>query len=256
MTAHKCRRFEGKLAVVTASTAGIGLAIATRLASEGADVVVSSRKEDAVRKTETELQAKGLSVKGVVCHVDKKGDRERLLQTAVQWKGKKIDVLVSNAASSTSFGTTLDTPEKSWDKMFQTNVKAAFLLVQEALPVLPPGSSVLLVASYLGFQPEAPIGVYGITKTALFGLTKALALELGPSGVRVNCLAPGVVKTNFSRLLWEDESANEAASSRTALKRVGEPDEMGGPAAFLLSEDASYVTGETVVAAGGMQSRL
>eukprot|EP00386_Alphamonas_edax_P009244 GDKI01030429.1.p1 GENE.GDKI01030429.1~~GDKI01030429.1.p1 ORF type:complete len:280 (-),score=77.88 GDKI01030429.1:22-861(-) len=252
----KCKRFEGKVCVVTASTAGIGLAIARRLLQEGGDVVISSRRQGNVDDVLMDLKSEGYdNVRGIACHVSNPKDRHRLLEFTLEWRGR-VDVLVSNAAASTSFGSTLDTSEDGWNKMFDTNVKAAFLLAREFAPKIPPNGCILFVSSYLAFQPEQPIGVYGITKTALLGLTKALAAELGSSGIRVNCLAPGVVKTNFSRLLWESEAANAEMTKRTQLGRLAETEEMAGPAAFLCSEDASYVTGETLVAAGGMQSRL
>jgi len=118
------------------------------------------------------------------------------------------------------------------------------------------GSSILFVSSVGGYNPRPPLGLYGVSKTTLIGLTKALAVELGPKGIRVNCLAPGTIKTRFSSVLWQSKESEAFSSSQTFLGRVGESDEMAGCAAFLVSDDASYVTGETLLATGGMQARL
>ncbi|CEL94503.1 unnamed protein product [Vitrella brassicaformis CCMP3155] len=254
-SACNCSRFRRKLAIVTASTAGIGYVIARRLAQEGADVVISSRKAKNVDEAVVALQREGLSVRGVACHVAKREDRQRLVQAAVEWKGR-IDVLVSNAAASTAMGSVLDTDETAYDKMMETNLKSSFFLIQDAVPHLADGASILFVSSYLAFQPADPIAIYGVTKTALLGLTKALAHQLGERGIRVNCIAPGVVKTRFSSALWEEDSTADISIQRTFLKRLAEADDIAGPAAFLCSCDAAYVTGECLVVAGGMQSRL
>eukprot|EP00922_Rhytidocystis_sp_ex-Travisia-forbesii_P001547 GHVS01002152.1.p1 GENE.GHVS01002152.1~~GHVS01002152.1.p1 ORF type:complete len:290 (-),score=53.00 GHVS01002152.1:697-1566(-) len=281
---YPCRRYEGQLCVVTAGTAGIGLAIAKRLALEGGHVLLSSRKHENVQTAVTHIETEGrryhneVSVKGIVCHVGNGQDRKKLLDEAIRWKQEirrrgseinrheqkeeTVDVLVCNAAVSPYVGESLETPERSVDKLFETNVKASFLLVQLFHPYLQTlTGSVLLVSSYLAFNPMAPIGFYGVTKTALAGLTKMLSNELSapPRGIRVNCLAPGVVKTNFSRAMWETDDGTNTGGIRdlVVMKRFAEADEMSGVAAFLCShQDASYVTGEVVVASGGMPSRL
>lgn len=251
-----CQRFKNKVAVVTAATAGIGLAIAYRLAQEGASVVISSRKQKNVDEVVQFLSLKGFDVIGVQCHVDKDEDRANLVKTVKELKGR-VDVLVSNAASSTHMGSILDVKDSDWDKMFRTNVRAGLLLSQAFVPLMPSGSSILFVSSIAGFTPEFPISTYGVTKTALFGLTKALAKELSrEKNIRVNCLAPGVIKTSFSKTLWESESAHEMSTSSVFMQRIGVPHEMAGPAAFLCSEDASFITGEIIIAAGGVNARI
>lgn len=261
-------RFKDKLAVITGSTAGIGFAIAHRIAREGATVVISSRKDSNVKEAVSFLRNEGLKVHGLQCHVGLSDDREQLLNTAVRFDPKgegRVDVLISNVASSTFMGPTMDTTETAFTKMVQNNVLAGFLLIKQAVSqdLMGKNSSVLFVTSYLAFNPSPPIGVYGITKTALLGLTKALATELGPSGIRVNAIAPGVVKTEFSRPLWEGVESNQNPGNpqyqllqQVPLGRFADAEEIAGPAAFLCSNDASYVTGETLVIAGGMQSRL
>uniref|UniRef100_A0AAA9S8L4 Dehydrogenase/reductase 4 n=1 Tax=Bos taurus TaxID=9913 RepID=A0AAA9S8L4_BOVIN len=221
---------ENKVALVTASTDGIGFAIARRLAQDGAHVVVSSRKQQNVDRAVATLKGEGLSVTGTVCHVGKAEDRERLVATAVKLHGG-VDILISNAAVSPFFGSLMDVPEEVWDKILDVNVKATALLTKS-------------------------LGPYNVSKTALLGLTKNLALELAESNVRVNCLAPGLIRTSFSRVLWEDPARQESIKATFQIKRIGKPEECAGIVSFLCSEDASYITGETVVVAGGSLSHL
>ncbi|KAG9486944.1 hypothetical protein GDO78_007027 [Eleutherodactylus coqui] len=210
------RKLEGKVALVTASTDGIGLAIARRLAQDGAKVLVSSRKQQNVDKTVQELKMEGLDVEGTVCHVGKNEDRVKLVNTAVQKFGG-VDILVSNAAVNPFFGNVLDSTEEVWEKR---------------------------------------LGPYCVSKTALLGLTKVLAPELRSLNIRVNCLAPGLIRTRFSSVMWENESALDQAKLNLGISRIGEPEECAGAVSFLCSPDASYITGETLVVAGGGQSHL
>lgn len=219
--------------------------------------MISSRKEQNVEKAVKQLKDLGLQVHGIKCHVGNADDRNRLYEEAVKQFGG-IDILVSNAAVNPEAGQVLDCSEQAWDKIFDINVKCSFLLAKEVLPHLKKrgGGSIVFVSSIAGFQPFSLLGAYSVSKTALFGLTKAASQDLAQDNIRVNCLAPGVVKTRFSSALHETDEAQEAAVSMIPMKRLAEPDEMGGVVAFLVSDDASYITGETVVAAGGMASRL
>uniref|UniRef100_A0A5F9DQK9 Dehydrogenase/reductase (SDR family) member 4 n=1 Tax=Oryctolagus cuniculus TaxID=9986 RepID=A0A5F9DQK9_RABIT len=212
-----------KVAIVTASTDGIGLAIARRLAQDGAQVVISSRKQQNVDRAVAALQAEGLSVTGTVCHVGKAEDRERLVATI-------LDI----------------------------NVKAMALMTKAVVPEMEKrgGGSVVIVASIAAFNPFSGLGPYNVSKTALVGLTKNLALELAAQNIRVNCLAPGLIKTSFSKALWEDKAQEENIIQKLRIRRLGKPEECAGIVSFLCSEDASYITGETVVVAGGAPSRL
>ncbi|XP_026480566.1 dehydrogenase/reductase SDR family member 4-like [Ctenocephalides felis] len=252
-----CNRLTGKVAVVTASTDGIGFAIAKRLGVEGAKVVVSSRKSKNVESAVSTLLKEGLDAHGVVCHVSKAEDRKALYDQAVQKYGG-IDILVSNAAVNPTVGHVLQCDEQSWDKIFDVNVKSSFLLAKEVLPYLRKrgGGSIVFVSSIAGLQPFPILGAYSVSKTALFGLTKAASHDLASENIRVNCIAPGIVKTKFSSALHESETAKEAALMNVPMRRLADPSEMSGVVAFLVSDDASYITGETLVAAGGMPSRL
>ncbi|GMH42744.1 hypothetical protein BSKO_10663 [Bryopsis sp. KO-2023] len=252
------KRFEGRVVVVTASTAGIGLGIVQRFAREGAKVILSSRKQRNVDETIDALRKQGLDVHGCVCHVSEKDHRRRLLEMAAGFKGK-IDVLVSNAAINPVAASILDMPEWALDKLWDVNVKSTIMLVKELAPYFSSDASVVLLSSYEGFNPGGGgniLGMYGVTKTALLGLTKALARELGPKGVRVNCVAPGIIPTKLSTALVESEELREAILKATVLKRLGTVDEIAGVVAFLCSTDAGYITGENVVASGGVASRL
>ncbi|EFA00284.1 dehydrogenase/reductase SDR family member 4 [Tribolium castaneum] len=249
-------RLAGKIAIVTASTDGIGFAIAQRLAREGAKVIVSSRKQNNVDEAVSRLKSEGLDVTGLMCHVSKADHRKKLFDTAKKLGG--LDILVSNAAVNPSVAPVLDCDESSWDKIFEVNVKAAFLLAQEALPLLRerPFGRIIFVASIAGFHPFELLGAYSVSKTALFGLTKAAASQLARENITVNCIAPGIIQTKFSSALTETEAAREEALSRIPMNRLGVPHDISGAAAYLASEDASYMTGETLIVAGGMPSRL
>lgn len=247
----KQERFSGKVVLVTGSTAGIGLAVAARFKQEGATVIVCSRKPMAVQTTRQELQCDG-----IVCNVSHAKDRKGLIEYVAQQHGR-VDVLVLNAATSLSFGDSGNCSEAQWDKMMDTNLKSCWLLSKEVVPLMPSNSSIILLSSYAAYNPDTPLGVYAVTKTALLGLTKLLANEYGRSHrIRVNSVAPGVIKTKFSKLLWEIDAIREVCERNSPLGRVGTVEEVAGPVAFLASDDASYITGECIVIAGGTHCRL
>ncbi|XP_057471270.1 tropinone reductase-like 3 [Actinidia eriantha] len=248
------RRFEGKVGIVTASTQGIGFSIAERLGLEGASVVVSSRKQNNVDEAVEKLKARGIEVLGVVCHVSNAQQRKNLIDKTVKKYGK-IDVIVSNAAVNPSVSAILESKESVLDKLWEVNVKASILLLQDAAPHLQKGSSVVFISSISGYQPPASMAMYGVTKTALLGLTKALAAEMAPD-TRVNCVAPGFVPTHFADYITKDQATKKAIEENTLLNRLGSTADMANATAFLASDDASYITGETLVVAGGMPSRL
>nr|XP_039262220.1 dehydrogenase/reductase SDR family member 4-like [Styela clava] len=250
-------KLDGKVAVVTASTEGIGLAIAKKLGKDGAHVVISSRKQKNVDKALQELKAENLSVSGMVCHVGNGDHRKALFEKAVSDFGG-LDILVSNAAVNPYFGTLITTPEQAFDKIMEINVKAAYLLVKEAAPYIEKRGkgSIVLVSSIGGLVPFSMLGAYSISKTALLGMNKVLSSELAPNNIRVNCIAPGIIKTKFSGALWTSPEQKEIIESTNPMNRLGEPDECAGIVSFLCSEEASFITGETIVIAGGAQSRL
>lgn len=248
------KRFQGKVAIVTASTQGIGFGIAERLGLEGASVVVSSRKQKNVDEAVVKLKARGIEVIGVVCHVSDGQQRKNLINQTIEKFGK-IDVVVSNAAANPSVDSILQTKESVLDKLWEINVKSGILLLQDAAPHLQKGSSVVLISSIAGYQPQSSMAMYGVTKTTLLGLTKALAAEMAPD-TRVNCVAPGFVPTHFAEYITSNDGVRQTIEQNTLLNRLGTTGDMAAAAAFLASDDASYITGETLVVAGGMPSRL
>ncbi|KAK1292135.1 hypothetical protein QJS10_CPB17g01998 [Acorus calamus] len=273
------RRFEGKVTIVTASTQGIGFSIAERLGLEGASLVISSRKQKNVDEAVEKVRSRGIDAIGVVCHVSNAEHRKNLIDATLKKYGH-IDIVVSNAAANPSIDNILDTKESVLDKLWEINVKASILLLQAAAPHLREGSSVILISSIGGYNPQKTMAMYGVTKTALLGLTKAQQLEFPPTQIsklnslsiknltnsalavemapntRVNCIAPGFVPTHFADFITRSESVRKAIEERTLLNRLGTTRDMAGVAAFLASDDAAYITGETIVVAGGIPSRL
>jgi len=181
----------------------------------------------------------------------------KLIDCAVQSYGG-IDILISNAGINPSVAQVLDTPEDAWDKIFEINVKSAFMLSKEVLPFMQKrkNGSIVYISSIGGYQPFSLIGAYSVSKTALLGLTKAVALQCAPLNIRVNCVCPGIIQTKFSQFLWTNDEAQEETNRVIPLKRIGQPNEIAGIVSFLVSEDASYITGESIAVAGGHFSRL
>jgi len=248
----------GKVAIVTGSTDGIGYAIARRLGKEGAKVVVSSRKEKNVLKAVDSLRKEGIVVEGTVCNVGVDADRQKLVKMTLEKFGK-IDMLISNAGINPHYGSLLDVSDEIWDKLFSVNVKAGFSLSKLVVPHMEKnGGSIVYVSSVAGYNSTAGIAAYGITKTALLGLTKAMAQACAEKNIRVNCIAPGLIKTDFSRAAWEvpDSETKNIIEKMIPMNRLGTPDECAGTVAFLCSNDASYITGESVMIGGGVAARL
>uniref|UniRef100_A0AAY5EER1 Dehydrogenase/reductase (SDR family) member 4 n=1 Tax=Electrophorus electricus TaxID=8005 RepID=A0AAY5EER1_ELEEL len=246
------------VAIVTASTDGIGLAAAQALGKRGAHVVVSSRRQANVDKAVSLLRNENIEVIGTTCNVGNREDRERLVNMAVEQCGG-IDILVSNAAVNPFFGNILESTDEVWSKILDVNVKAAFLLTKQVFPhmVKRGGGSVVFVSSVAGYQPIFIMPeLRTFVKTALLGLTQALAPELAQSNIRVNCVAPGIIKTRFSAALWQSEEVANEFLKLLSIKRLGMPEDIGGVITFLCSEDASYITGETITVTGGMNCRL
>ncbi|XP_032964745.1 dehydrogenase/reductase SDR family member 2, mitochondrial-like [Rhinolophus ferrumequinum] len=253
--AHGSCALAEKVAVITGSTKGIGLAIARRLAQDGAHVVVSSRKQQNVDQAVAALQGEGLSVTGTVCHVEKAEDREQLVATALEHSGG-VDFLVCNAAVNPLVGSIMGTSEQVWDKILSVNVKSPALLLSQLLPHMEKrGGAVILVSSISAYIPHVALGAYNVSKTALLGLTRTLALELAPRGIRVNCLVPGIIETDFSKVLYKNEPLWNKLRENHQLHRIGQPEDCAGLVSFLCSPDASYITGENIVVAG-FSSRL
>lgn len=241
----------GRVAIVTGASKGIGRAIAEQLARAGAQVVVSSRKQDAVDEVAAAIREGGGDALGLAAHVGKPEDRERLVEQTLAKYGR-IDVLVNNAAVNPAFGPLLGVDEAAFDKIVDVNLKAPFELGKRCQPHLAKNGvgSVINISSIGGVSPEPFLGIYSVSKAGLISLTKVMAKEWGPD-VRANAVCPGLVKTKFSEALWSNEEITEQAVGGQPIPRVAEPDEIAGLCVFLASDAASYCTGGVYMADGG-----
>lgn len=244
----------GKAAIVTGSSRGIGKAIAHRLAEHGARVVVSSRKLDACEAAAAEInQAVGRDAAiAISANIGAKEDLARLVQESEAAFGQ-IDILVCNAASNPSFGPMASLSDEAFTKILQNNIISNHWLIQMVAPqmVARKDGAIILISSIGGLKASNVIGAYNISKAADMQLARNLALEFGPDNVRVNTIAPGLVKTDFARALWENPAILEQATAHSCLKRIGLPDEIAGVAVFLASKAGAFTTGQTFVIDGG-----
>jgi NAD(P)-dependent dehydrogenase (short-subunit alcohol dehydrogenase family) len=243
---------KGQVAVVTGSTRGIGKAIARALGQAGAMVVISSRRQEACEAVASEFRAEGLEVMALACHVGHRDQLQGLVdQTMKAWG--RIDILVCNAATNPVYGPMAEIADDAFDKIMGTNVRSVFQLCNMVCPGMAERGrgSVILISSIAALRGNAVIGVYGISKAAEAGLARNLAVEWGPKGVRVNAIAPGLIRTDFARALLEDPVRRQRSEQATPLRRIGEPEDIAGVALFLASDAAAFVTGQTIVADGG-----
>ncbi|MBC6982705.1 SDR family oxidoreductase [Caulobacter sp. 17J80-11] len=245
----------GKVAVITGSSRGIGKAIAERMAEHGAKVVISSRKAAACDEVAREIDAKYGEGTALACpaNISSKEDLQRLVETTVQTFGM-IDVLVCNAASNPHYGSILDIEDDAFRKIFENNVLANNWLVQLVAPQMRErkDGAIIIVSSIGGLRGDAFIGAYNVSKAADFQLARNLAVELGRDNIRVNCIAPGLVRTDFARALWENPDTLKKVTRGAPLGRIGEPDEIAGAAVFLASKAGAFMTGQKIVVDGGV----
>lgn len=245
----------GKVALVTGSTRGIGEAIVHRLAEHGAKVVVSSRKADACERVARAINEERVAEAAlpVPCNINYK-DQLVALVSAAREKWGRIDVLVCNAAINPWFGPQLDMPDEAFDKIMGANVRSNHWLCQLVIPEMAErgDGSVIIISSIGGLRGSPVIGAYGISKAADFQLARNLAVEYGPRNVRVNCIAPGLIRTDFARALWENPDILKRSTSTAPLRRIGEPDEIAGAAVFLASKAGAFMTGQAIVIDGGV----
>lgn len=242
----------GKVAIVTGSTKGIGKAIATALADHGAKVVVSSRDSGRVAETAKELAGSGREVLGIPCNVGHKDQLQALVdETRKAWG--QIDIIVGNAAINPHYGPSMEIPDEIFAKVMATNIQSNLWLAQMVADEMRArkDGAIIYISSIGGLRGSGVIGTYGISKAADMQLARNLAIELGPDNIRVNCIAPGLVKTDFARALWEDPEYAEPRIASTPLRRLGEPDDIAGAAVYLASAAGRWTTGQTIVIDGG-----
>jgi NAD(P)-dependent dehydrogenase (short-subunit alcohol dehydrogenase family) len=245
---------DGKVAVITGSSRGIGRAIAERMAEQGARVVVSSRKEAACLEVVAAIEArhgKGRAI-AVPASISSKDDIGRLIEETMAAFGR-IDILVCNAASNPYYGPMAGISDDQFRKILDNNIVSNHWLVQLVAPQMIErrDGSIIIVSSIGGLRGSPVIGAYCISKAADAQLARNLAVEYGPHNVRVNCISPGLIKTDFARALWENPETATRATATTPLRRIGQPDEIAGAAVFLASAAGSYLTGQNIVVDGG-----
>jgi dehydrogenase/reductase SDR family member 4 len=237
--------------MVTGSTRGIGKSIAEELARAGAKVVVSSRKAEACEEVKSEFEKQKFEVLAKPCNVSRKEELQALVDaTMARWG--RIDIVVANAAANPYYGPLTGIGDEAFDKIFTNNLKSVLWLAAMTLPGMKAGGSFILIGSIGGLLANTVIGAYGMSKAAGHHLVRNLAAEWGPKNVRINAIAPGLIKTEFARALWEDETRAAERVSNTPLRRLGEPRDIGGIAVFLASDAAAFITGQIIVADGGV----
>jgi dehydrogenase/reductase SDR family member 4 len=243
----------GKVALVTGSSRGIGRAIAEECARAGAKVVVSSRKIAACEEVRDALVKEGHEAFATAAHAGSKEELKALVDKTVAQFGR-LDICVANAAVNPHYGSLMDAPDEAFDKTMSTNVKAIWWLAQFARPHLfaAKAASFIVISSIAALRGTPILGVYGISKAAETALVRNLAVEWGPAGVCVNAIAPGLVRTDFARALWEDEARRKKREQETPLRRLGDPVDIAGVALFLASRAGRFVTGQVIVADGGV----
>jgi NAD(P)-dependent dehydrogenase (short-subunit alcohol dehydrogenase family) len=244
----------GKVAIITGSSRGIGKAIAERMAEHGAKVVISSRKAgpcEEVAGAINDRQGEGTAI-AVPANISSKEDLQRLVDETRKAFGK-VDIVVCNAASNTYFGPLSGIADDQFRKILDNNIIANNWLISMVSPEMEArrDGAIIIISSIGGLRGNAVIGAYNISKAADFQLARNLAHELGPHNIRVNCIAPGLIKTDFARALWDNPEILKRSTEGVPLRRIGEPDEIAGAAVFLASPAGTFMTGQAVVVDGG-----
>lgn len=242
----------GKVAVITGSSKGIGRAIAERMAEHGAKVVISSRKAPACEAVAGAITARAGEAFVVPCNISRKDELQHLVDSTIaRWGG--IDILVCNAAVNPYYGPSIGISDEAFDRIMGSNVRSNFWLANMVLPQMAErgGGSIIIVSSIGGLRGSAMLGTYAISKAADMQLARNIAVEWGPKRIRANCIAPGLIRTDFARALWENPEIAQKRTRETPLQRIGEPDEIAGAAIYLASPAGSFTTGQTIVVDGG-----
>jgi len=244
---------EGKIALITGASRGIGEAIALTLADNGAHCILASRKIDALSQVADKIQQKGGKATPLACNMSEMG-QIRSLFDEVKNKFGKLDILINNAAANPYFGDMLGAEEWAWDKTLAVNLKGPFFMIQHSVPLMVDagGGAIVNVASVNAIRPAPMQGIYSITKAGLVSMTKAYAKELAPKNIRVNALLPGFTRTNFSKVMLDNEEVYKYIVQQIPLGREAKPLEMAGAVLYLVSEASSFTTGSCIICDGGM----
>ena len=243
---------KGKVAIITGSSRGIGRAIAERMAEHGAKVVVSSRKAEACEEVAQVIRARGGEALVQPCNINRKEELQALVDaTLAKWG--RIDILVCNAAINPHFGPSVGIPDEAFDKILGANVRSNHWLCNMVAPHMAAQNdgAIIIISSIAGLIGNDTLGTYGISKAADMQIARNLAVEWGPKNIRANCIAPGLVKTDFAKELWNTPSIYNKVIKNYPLRRIGEPDEIAGAAVFLASAAGQFMTGQTMVIDGG-----
>lgn len=242
----------GRIALVTGATRGIGEAVSRLLAQRGAHVIVSSRKPEDCIRVASEIVAAGGSAEPLACHVGRMEQIESAFRHVREAHGR-LDILVNNAAANPYYGHILDTGLAAYEKTVEVNLRGYFFMSVEAGKLMRERGrgAIVNVASVTALRPGDQQGIYSVAKAAVVNMTKAFAKECGPLGIRVNALLPGLTRTKFAGALFDDSAAYDAWVGTVPLRRHAEPGEMAGTVLYLVSDAASYTTGECVVVDGG-----
>jgi NAD(P)-dependent dehydrogenase (short-subunit alcohol dehydrogenase family) len=245
-------RLDGKVALVTGASKGIGEAMARGLAESGASVVLSSRKQEAVDSVAGEFKASDLEATGIAANMGNIDDIHALVDKTVEVYGG-LDIIINNAAANPVFGPVQNTDERAFDKIIDVNLKGPFELCKQAWPIMKQrgGGSIIHISSIGGLTPETGIGIYSVSKAAIINMTKAMAQDWGADNIRVNAICPGLIKTKFSEALWNDESSLERFVKRIPLGRIGEAEDITGLAVYLASAASAYCSGGVYMVDGG-----
>jgi dehydrogenase/reductase SDR family protein 4 len=245
-------RLDGRVALVTGASRGIGRAVALGLAAAGADLVLVARRLPELEAVAGEARALGRRALALPAHLGRRAEVDRVFDAALA-AFARLDVLVNNAATNPVFGPLVDLDEAAWDKIMALNVKGYLFAAQRAARAMAGAGrgAIVNVASTAGLRASPGLGAYSISKAAVLMLTRVLARELAPLGIRVNAVAPALIETRFSEALWRDPARLDAYLQTTPLRRTGQPEEVAGAVVYLCSEAASYVTGQTLVVDGG-----